>query len=98
MSTAPSQLRSSAGVPTDPHMQPYQTLLLFCNLCSLAIICFLLCEALSQARTHAHTHRKKNMEMLLGQLPPVAMTQYTSSVTAHLESREEQQEQEDGEK
>lgn len=36
--------------------------------------------------------------MLLGQLPPVAMTQYTSSVTAHLESQEEQQEQEDGEK
>lgn len=47
---------------------------------------------------HTHTHPKKNMEMLLGQLPPVAMTQYTSSVTAHLESREEQQEQEDGEK
>lgn len=75
----------------------YQTLLLFCNLCSLAIICFLLCEALSQTRTHSHTP-KETMEMLLGQLPPVAMTQYTSSVTAHLESREEQQEQEDGEK
>lgn len=97
MSTAPSQLRNSAGVPTDPHMQPIsdassilQPLLsrhyLFSTLWS------------PFTGTHTHTHPKKNMEMLLGQLPPVAMTQYTSSVTAHLESREEQQEQEDGEK
>lgn len=38
----------------------YQTLFLFCNLCSLAIICFLLCEALSQTRTHSHTPKEKH--------------------------------------
>lgn len=44
--------------------------------------------------THTHTH----MEMLLGQPPPVAVTQCTSSVTPHLEPPEGQQGQEDGEK
>lgn len=31
------------------------------------------------------------MKMLIGQPPPVAMTQYISSVTPHLEPLEEQQ-------
>lgn len=46
---------------------------------------------LSDTRIHNNTR----MEMLLGQPPPVAMSQYLCSVTPHLEPPEEQQEQQD---
>lgn len=72
----------------------YQSLLLLSsNLCSL-FVCLLLLEAYAFSQTHTNTR----MEMLLGQPPPVAMTQYISSVTPHLEPPEEQREQQDGEK
>lgn len=48
--------------------------------------------------THTHTNTNTQMEMLLGQPPPVAVTQYISSVTPHLKPPEEQQEQQDGKK
>lgn len=69
-------------------------LLLRFNLCSFFNIGILLLEAC----TFSHTHAQKNMEMLLGQPPPVAMAQYISSVSSHLEPPEEQQEQQGGEK
>ncbi len=72
----------------------YQSLLLLSyNLCSL-FICLLLLEAYAFSQTHTNTR----MEMLLGQPPPVSMTQYISSVTPRLEPPEEQQEQQHGEK
>lgn len=70
----------------------YQSFLLLCfDLCSLFNTCLLLLEAYAFSQTN--THKKTHMEMLLGQPPPVAMTQYIGSVTPQLEPLEEQQEQ-----
>lgn len=55
----------------------YQSLLLLhFNLCSLFNISLLLLEV-----SLTHTCPQKHKEMLIGQPPPVAITQYISSVT-----------------
>lgn len=70
-----------ANLTCNEKLIQYQSLLLLgFHLCSLFNIRLLLLEAYAFSETNTH---KKNthMEMILGQPPPGAMTQYISSVT-----------------